>query len=203
MAVTSNMFDTIHPSLDFVQPVRNPDTSSRLLHSEFVRVTILDSDDLYGTLPVVAAVVIPPGRDNDWVFTTRSGYKRLREIYNNISRLFLVSNDTSHGMEGIYRLKEKEEDDEIENVKAEIIVCTVVSAYLPRSLKSSNHRFALLDPAIRYSGYGGPVEYYMDELVFRGQVMSHTVDSMNTLGNFIVQDEVNHIDGSSISFSSS
>ncbi|PWA99155.1 S-adenosyl-L-methionine-dependent methyltransferases superfamily protein [Artemisia annua] len=88
----SNQFVEYFPE----NPLDLADRESSKLTTEKLRVAFMDSpfstedDD-----PVVAAICVPNGRENDWVFSTKEGHRRLVEMYFNVSRLFLVGNSPS------------------------------------------------------------------------------------------------------------
>lgn len=133
----------------------------------------------------------PVGRDNDWVFTTRSGYKLLRERYFNISRLFVISNKVQDDIKDRYSLLEATGS---QTEEAEVVVSGLLTKFLPLSLRYPDSRIPFMHPSIRYPGYIGPFIYFDDGLLFRVNVMNST-EPCHALGDFVIQDEVKRING--------
>ncbi|GAB2276852.1 hypothetical protein Dimus_011564 [Dionaea muscipula] len=97
MAIEAGTFDIMVPSryISFTIPnLLLPDFSS-YLHTDRLRVAVLDcpSPILDGSRPLVAAMLVPKGRDSDWIFDTEAGQLQLLLSVSGLSRLILIGND--------------------------------------------------------------------------------------------------------------
>ncbi|KAL4342761.1 hypothetical protein HN51_061060 [Arachis hypogaea] len=93
MALEAGAFESIHPSRFICFTIPNPSCSDSLL-----RVAVLDShiqpaDDS----PQVGGMLVPDGREADWIFSTESGHSQLLYSSQGISRLILVGNQLKEG----------------------------------------------------------------------------------------------------------
>ncbi|KAL4396187.1 hypothetical protein AHAS_Ahas01G0066800 [Arachis hypogaea] len=93
MALEAGAFESIHPSRFICFTIPNPSCSDSLL-----RVAVLDShiqpaDDS----PQVGGMLVPDGREADWIFSTKSGHSQLLYSSQGISRLILVGNQPKEG----------------------------------------------------------------------------------------------------------
>ena len=74
----ASTFETLTPSrfITFTLPNPNPNPTSSHSNS-LIRVAVLDSPLLSSSPPHVASMLIPEGRESDWIFSTQSGHLQL------------------------------------------------------------------------------------------------------------------------------
>ncbi|MED6133397.1 hypothetical protein PIB30_027936 [Stylosanthes scabra] len=93
MALEARAFESIHPSRFICFTIPNPSCSDSLL-----RVAVLDSHiQPADESPQVGALLVPEGREADWIFSTESGHSQLLYSSQGISRLILVGNQPKEG----------------------------------------------------------------------------------------------------------
>jgi hypothetical protein len=92
MALDTSTFETLIPSRFISFTLPNPISSHSLL-----RVAVLDSPLTHSPPPHVAAMLVPQGRESDWIFSTKSGHLQLLFTSpQSISRFILIGNQFHH-----------------------------------------------------------------------------------------------------------
>lgn len=92
MALDAATFERLSPSRFISFTVPNPTCSESLL-----RVAVLDSPVQPTDSPQVGAILVPEGRENDWIFSTELGHLQLLFSSPGISRLILIGNQFEGG----------------------------------------------------------------------------------------------------------
>ncbi|XP_004505978.1 uncharacterized protein [Cicer arietinum] len=87
MALDATTFESLSPSRFVSFTLPNPTCSHSLL-----RVAVLDSPLQSTHPPHVAAMLVPQGRETDWIFSTKFGHLQLLFTSPGISRLILIGN---------------------------------------------------------------------------------------------------------------
>lgn len=88
MAFDVSTFETLTPSRFISFTIPNPSSSSHSL----LRVAVLDSPLQPTHQPRIAAMLVPQGRETDWIFSTKSGHLQLLFTSPLISRFILIGN---------------------------------------------------------------------------------------------------------------
>lgn len=88
MALDVSTFETLTPSRFISFTIPNPSSSSHSL----LRVAVLDSPIQPTHSPRIAAMLVPQGRETDWIFSTKSGHLQLLFASPEISRFILIGN---------------------------------------------------------------------------------------------------------------
>ncbi|CAI8602067.1 unnamed protein product [Vicia faba] len=86
MALEASTFETLTPSRFISFTIPNPSSSSHAL----LRVAVLDSPLQPTHSPHVAAMLVPQGRETDWIFSTKSGHLQLLFASPLLSRFILI-----------------------------------------------------------------------------------------------------------------
>ncbi|KAE9621135.1 putative S-adenosyl-L-methionine-dependent methyltransferase [Lupinus albus] len=92
MALDVATFESICPSRFISFTIPNPTCSDSLL-----RVAVLDSPVQPTDSPQVGAMLVPEGRETDWIFSTELGQLQLLFSSPGISRLILIGNQFKEG----------------------------------------------------------------------------------------------------------
>ncbi|XP_045808472.1 eEF1A lysine and N-terminal methyltransferase [Trifolium pratense] len=95
MALDASTFETLIPSRFISFTLPNPISSHS--HDSLLRVAVLDSPLTHSPPPHVAAMLVPQGRESDWIFSTKSGHLQL--LFTSpqpISRFILIGNQFHH-----------------------------------------------------------------------------------------------------------
>ncbi|KAL2326682.1 hypothetical protein Fmac_025740 [Flemingia macrophylla] len=87
MAIDPSTFESITPSRFICFTIPHPTCSDSLL-----RVAVLDSPIHPTDSPRVSAMVVPEGRETDWIFSTELGHLQLLFTLPQMSRLILIGN---------------------------------------------------------------------------------------------------------------
>ncbi|GJV44871.1 methyltransferase-like protein 13 [Tanacetum coccineum] len=96
MALNVSSLETLTPSqyITFTLPNTTPHHSPKHLHTPLLRIAVLDSPiPSPSPTPLIAAMIVPKNRENDWIFSTQTGHLQLLFTFNNISRLILIGNN--------------------------------------------------------------------------------------------------------------
>jgi len=93
MALDASTFETLTPSRFISFTIPHPSCSNILL-----RVAVLDSPIQPNDLPRVGAMLVPEGREIDWIFSTELGHLQLLLGSPEISRLILIGNNFKEGI---------------------------------------------------------------------------------------------------------
>ncbi|KAI3881007.1 hypothetical protein MKX03_037585 [Papaver bracteatum] len=98
MAMDKGTFENLIPSqyisFDFPNPHHSREsTTISSTYGNFLRITVLDSPITSDNHPTqIAAMLVPIDREDDWIFSTKSGNFQLLSNLQQISRLILVGN---------------------------------------------------------------------------------------------------------------
>ncbi|CAJ1967716.1 unnamed protein product [Sphenostylis stenocarpa] len=92
MALDASTFETLTPSRFISFTIPHPSCSNSPL-----RVAVLDSLHQPNELPQVGAMLVPEGREVDWIFSTELGHLQLLFSTPEISRLILIGNNFNEG----------------------------------------------------------------------------------------------------------
>ncbi|GAB4855145.1 hypothetical protein Ancab_023775 [Ancistrocladus abbreviatus] len=97
MAVEAGIFEILVPSryISFTLPNLLLPNFIDFLDTDHVRIAVLDSPTppAANNPPLVAAMLVPKRRENDWIFTTEAGHFQLLLSASGVSRLILIGND--------------------------------------------------------------------------------------------------------------
>ncbi|GAU34323.1 hypothetical protein TSUD_20300 [Trifolium subterraneum] len=99
VAIDSSTFETLIPSRFISFTLPNP-----ISHDSLLRVAVLDSPLTHS--PHIAAMLVPQGRESDWIFSTKSGHLQL--LFTSpqpISRFILIGNQFHHHSDDSYQEK--------------------------------------------------------------------------------------------------
>ncbi|XP_022640479.1 uncharacterized protein LOC106772352 [Vigna radiata var. radiata] len=88
MALDASTFETLTPSRFISFTIPHPSFSNTPL-----RVAVLDSPLQPNDVPQVGAMLVPEGREIDWIFSTELGHLQLLLSSPEISRLILIGNN--------------------------------------------------------------------------------------------------------------
>ncbi|CAK8571158.1 unnamed protein product [Lathyrus sativus] len=88
MAFDVSTFETLTPSRFISITIPNPSSS----YHSLLRVAVLDSPLQPTHEPRIAAMLVPQGRETDWIFSTKSGHLQLLFTSPLISRFILIGN---------------------------------------------------------------------------------------------------------------
>ncbi|GAB2222636.1 hypothetical protein Droror1_Dr00016756 [Drosera rotundifolia] len=133
MSIESGTFETLSPSryISFTIPnLLSPEFAS-YLHSHLLRLAVLDSPKPIqsGGPPLVAAILVPKGREEDWLFSTEEGQLQLISSDCGVSRLVLIGNELERSGGGgddgwgggrVYRRWECEDDSYVDRLEERI-----------------------------------------------------------------------------------
>ncbi|MFS8028083.1 putative S-adenosyl-L-methionine-dependent methyltransferase [Helianthus anomalus] len=174
----TTLFATIHEWNHTVVHVKNPAERQNdpILSSESLKLTVIDSFCMTKKPPLVAAVFVPLGRENDWAFCTKAGFAKLMTKFYGISRLILVANLTERNPKD-YRFDE--ESEEAKELAANRIRATLTE-FIPVTLRNAKYKIPFLT--------------YNDGLVYRTNI-SNSTEPVSSLGNFSITEEVTKING--------
>ncbi|BAT96296.1 hypothetical protein LR48_Vigan02g041600 [Vigna angularis] len=92
MALDASTFETLTPSRFISFTIPHPSFSNTPL-----RVAVLDSPVQPNDVPQVGAMLVPEGREIDWIFSTELGHLQLLLSSPEISRLILIGNNFKEG----------------------------------------------------------------------------------------------------------
>ncbi|WVY98168.1 hypothetical protein V8G54_030319 [Vigna mungo] len=92
MALDASTFETLTPSRFISFTIPHPSFSNTPL-----RVAVLDSPLQPNDVPQVGAMLVPEGREIDWIFSTELGHLQLLLSSPEISRLILIGNNFMEG----------------------------------------------------------------------------------------------------------
>ncbi|XP_057424974.1 uncharacterized protein LOC130718408 [Lotus japonicus] len=92
MTLDAATFESLSPSRFICFTVPDPTCSDSLL-----RVAVLDSPVQPTGSPQVGAMLVPEGRETDWIFSTKLGHLQLLFSSPGISRLILIGNQLKEG----------------------------------------------------------------------------------------------------------
>ncbi|KAF5817662.1 putative S-adenosyl-L-methionine-dependent methyltransferase [Helianthus annuus] len=173
----TTLFDTIHQWNSTVLHVKNPSEGQKdpILRSESLRLTVIDSCWMTKNPPLVAAVFVPLGYENDWAFCTPAGFAKLMTKFYGISRLILVANLTE-GNPKHYRFDEVSEG--LEGAADKIRA--TLTEFIPVTLRNAEYKIPFLK--------------HNDSLVFRSNI-SNLIEPASALGDFSIHEEVTKING--------
>ncbi|RDX92386.1 Methyltransferase-like protein 13, partial [Mucuna pruriens] len=92
MALNASSFEILIPSRFITFTIPHPTCSNSPL-----RVAVLDSPLQFSDSPQVGAMLVPEGRETDWIFSTELGHLQLLFSAPEISRLILIGNHFKEG----------------------------------------------------------------------------------------------------------
>eukprot|EP00268_Persea_americana_P062296 TRINITY_DN7980_c3_g1_i1.p1 TRINITY_DN7980_c3_g1~~TRINITY_DN7980_c3_g1_i1.p1 ORF type:complete len:485 (+),score=42.11 TRINITY_DN7980_c3_g1_i1:241-1695(+) len=92
MAIEEGTFQNLSPSRFLTFSFPNPDSDPLRLGDDSLRIAVLDSPRPSDPDPRVAALLVPNGREHDWIFSSSYGHLQLIANSQGISRLILVGN---------------------------------------------------------------------------------------------------------------
>ncbi|MFS8028086.1 putative S-adenosyl-L-methionine-dependent methyltransferase [Helianthus anomalus] len=172
----TTLFDTIHEWNHTVVHVKNPveGQNDPILSSESLKLTVIDSFCMTKKPPLVAAVFVPLGRENDWAFCTKAGFAKLMTKFYGISRLILVANLTEGSPKDyrFTRVRERMTERAADRIRA------ALSKFIPVTLRNAEYKIPFLK--------------YNDGLVLRTNI-SNSTEPVSSLGNFSITEEVTKI----------
>ncbi|OAY46268.1 eEF1A lysine and N-terminal methyltransferase [Manihot esculenta] len=166
MALDVATFETIIPSRFLSFTIPHP-----ALHTQLLRVAVLDSPVQPSDSPVVAALFVPENRESDWIFFTESGHLQLLLSSPGISRLILVGKNPTNVPDSIMISHKREKD-------------TQFVKNLENSLKPL---FIALSPRISVKNriFDIPILHYEDNLIC-SVVLERSVGVL--VGEMLVED---------------
>ncbi|KAD7479860.1 hypothetical protein E3N88_02996 [Mikania micrantha] len=104
--------ESLHPWKYTQHSFPNPIPGSSFLHTKKLRITFLETGPKPDSVPVVAAVIVPKGREPDHLFCTQEGHISLMNKFYGISRLFLVANKVDIDIYSDFLLSDVDVEDE-------------------------------------------------------------------------------------------
>lgn len=116
--VEAGMFQNLQPCryvcFHFPNPHRALKSCNEIDDDTDLRIAVLDSSDTHQNYPVrIAAMLVPRGREDDWIFCTESGHFQLVSSAQ-VSRLILIARGTSYSRDlfGMQQYGGEEDEDD-------------------------------------------------------------------------------------------
>ncbi|XP_071734623.1 uncharacterized protein [Rutidosis leptorrhynchoides] len=97
MALNLSSLQTLTPAQYIKFTIPTPIKHHSYIERPLLHIAVLDSPiaTANDTSPLIAAMIVPQHRENDWTFCTKSGHLQLLFNLSNISRLILIGNNLS------------------------------------------------------------------------------------------------------------
>ncbi|CAI9091265.1 OLC1v1026240C1 [Oldenlandia corymbosa var. corymbosa] len=166
MSMDTTACETIVPSryVTFTFPNPLPRPLPHLLHTSLLHIAVLDSPSTVAAAAgkvEVAAMLVPPNRQHDWIFSAQTGHLQLLLTFPQLSRLILISNYYNDPVGLLPSASKGQSVTDCENQMDQIQVnlMPLLFALTPKSAFDQNRRF----PEIPFLSY--------EDDVIRSQVL--------------------------------
>ncbi|KAJ9540311.1 hypothetical protein OSB04_026817 [Centaurea solstitialis] len=120
----------------FTFTVPNPIFHDCHLRSPLLRVAVLDTPHPRapppsGDLPIVVAMIVPPNRESDWIFSTEAGQFQILQSYTNVARLVLIGNNPQPNSPPVpfVRSPASDSDEQLRDTMEDELISLVVSLH--------------------------------------------------------------------------
>lgn len=143
MAIEAGTFETLIPSryISFYLPIFSIPNPPDYFFAKDLQISVLDSPAQPIDAPKVAAMLIPKGREKDWIFTTEAGHLQLLLSSPRISRLILIGNAPNCDEYATKTYRKLAEKDPCSREKIEISLYPLLMALLPKEIATNVDNF--------------------------------------------------------------